>query len=1133
MSRMRKPTSLMFFLATALVFGQKGGGGGQSGGQGGQQNGASSSQGGSGGGSQGLQGLSYPVTEWSQLGLPNIKGPIRTYPNGRAVLCYKLATSNSSSTPFVLQPMTAAEVSGTGFDRPCGQDGLAESDSQGRKSCREQEEKASNRKHPKLLVDESQSHWNACSFLDQNHPLLMGQELVIGIEVSDLGLSGVNYNQLKALNINVVNQATSALNPSPLRPSFPGTSSGGSGGGSAGNYGGVDYGLPKGFWWIPAGRVVPGTDTFPHWEENHTYEKGDLVADEAGTHLYRAGRHFKTGLKPVDPFPARPRADRVKDGTIIWQEVNKPPDGVTAEEWRPAHPYLMGTVVKVKRSGIPDDTVHYIALAKFALADPTPTSVGNPNSAILAAATTISRILAKFGGEKYFYRAMSTGTSGNPKDPLSVEVIPRAIYLQWPYQLPGDIIPTFNVNLVYSPPMPGAPWQGDTYYPAGSVITSTTNNGHYYTALTGGFSSPEPNEPVLPADAPPVTQDGDVFWLDSGTSAPTTSGASQTGGGVAGGGGQGAGGSGSGGKAQLWIPRSHYALGDTIIDPRTGHYFTMVRSKAGISGNRPTTGTEPFPAIANQTILKDGDLLWLQLPPGVNPANVVTWSAKHFFDRDQEFRSYVNGLYYRMVGSTATTGNSGTNEPFTNPPVMQHFVDGNLAWMDSGATAPGSGRTWKPTTPFSLGDSAVGSDHKVYVVVGAGASGQSQPVAGTAPGQAGSLISDGDLLWMDLGRDASRSGWVPDHPYGLDAIVSGANGDAYQVVRFTAGVSGPPPADPSKTMPDLAILAQKTAIEAASQAVPSDNGITWLDRGVIRPIGITSTPGQWKANQQYSPGIVIFVPGIGNGRYYEASYEGPILSSGSRLPFANLTPQFPLTWQNSGTTAPSLVSGTPAPDQTVSLINLSLPQTHSLSYFNVAAGVLGVIQRPLTFGYVQATDKLKAANTTPATVPAAASGLAVDPATGCTTNGVTSAATLSYFCPARTGYAARVIDPVLMLTLYFPPVDAEQQWQINNVRNWIPGLSFGASLSNPTGYFYVGGSNEAGIRNVQIVWGLAWQKVAIGLANPLTQPVYGGLGTIPTVNTVSGFHRGLYLGITYNLANFIQSLGISAAKSTN
>jgi len=85
------------------------------------------------------------------------------------------------------------------------------------------------------------------------------------------------------------------------------------------------------------------------------------------------------------------------------------------------------------------------------------------------------------------------------------------------------------------------------------------------------------------------------------------------------------------------------------------------------------------------------------------------------------------------------------------------------------------------------------------------------------------------------------------------------------------------------------------------------------------------------------------------------------------------------------------------------------------------------------------------------------------------------------------------------------------------------------SLANPTTNFYVGGSMEAFIRNVQVFGGMAFQNVATGLGTLATQPAWGGLAPVPTVSIVSGFRRGFFVGMTYNLSGFVQSL-FSAAK---
>ena len=290
---------ILTVVLVAPAFAQKGGGqaGSQPNQQGSQASQGQSSQGGSG---QGLPGLTYAVDEWPLLGLPDVKGPVKTFTEGRAVICYKMAKTNSSAQPFVLQPLTQGEIKGTGFDRPC----KGESDHQGQGACKGSEAKLD-------------SHWNACTSLDENHPLLMGQELVVGIEVSDLGLSGVNVNQLKALNLNVTNQVSSPVNPSPVRPSFPSTSAGGGAGGgsAAGLAAGVAASAGIGDFWTPAGAVEPGTDTHPRWMPSTVYYKGDVVADFSGRHLYRAepSRDRKVCTVPGAPV-ATSRVSRRKRG---------------------------------------------------------------------------------------------------------------------------------------------------------------------------------------------------------------------------------------------------------------------------------------------------------------------------------------------------------------------------------------------------------------------------------------------------------------------------------------------------------------------------------------------------------------------------------------------------------------------------------------------------------------------------------------------------------------------------------------------------------------------------------------------------------------------------------------------------
>lgn len=1142
------------------------------------------------------------------------------------MLCYRLVNANSSAQPFILERLKAAEVTGTGFSRPCGEKGSGETDTEGRHQCMSKEVEAT-------------QHWNACSALGDRTPIVAGQTLVVGIDLSELSERGPNLDQLKLLTINVTNQQSTPLNPSPVRPTFPGNASGGAAGNSTGSAGEAEEAAGAGGWWAPAGTAPPGGANRGVWKDHTPYKTGDVVTDWTGRHYFTATANFNSGPLPYDPFPRQKRVDRVLDGSVIWQETNAPADSTNDPDfkkypmWGAQTSYAPGQVVRVERDEFLQEVFQQLqkatesfnlllqrAIEALPKQSPTlnqpPAAPGRgpatPNQApkpsnqpsdLDTLKLSLTPKPAQPGKTKppvenkthqpiwHFYAAISGGTSGPiPKDPLSITLIPRTIYLPWPYELPGDAIPTFSVSMVYSPPVPGAPWQGDTFYPAGSVVTSSSANGHYYVALTGGTSNAEPQEPKFPTDAPPSVQDGDLVWLDSGTTAPngpaTQGGAQQSGANP------------TAGKPQQWLPTTHYLLSDVIVDPYNGHYYSMVRATSGASGKAPAGSADPFPQIPTETTLRDGDLLWLQ----TDTAATQPWRAGHY-SIPATIRA-SNGLSYSLIGATAAAGKSGTAFPTSADARKQ---DGDVIWLDSGRSAAGP-VTWNKETLYSIGESVIAPGGKLYVMVGTagGNSGPSEPVTNVSGRPA--TVADGDLLWIDIGSappaGASFESWRPAYRYKLDAIVvaSGTNPHYYRLIRFTAGMSGPAPASPFQlasnnaaagqadprtgatrvidgtlvwakvdkgtpgkwephhpykkddiiyppdgsathdlwratnagssgdipAQPDFPIL-QASAVVEPGLEVPDGAVIKWADSGIIRPAGLApGEPRLWARKSPYEEGEVIFVPGTGNGRYYTALSAG---TTGDLSPFGFLARPFPVTWQNAGTTAPaSVASGQPA-DQTVSLINLALPQVHTLSYFNLSAGVIGTFTRTPTFGFVPSNSLTAVKGTSPFTTPKAATGLAVDPATGCTYDPPGSTTTpQTYFCPAQTGTGPRTIDPVLVLTTYFPPVDAERQWG-HTVRDFIPGLSLGASLSNPTGNFYVGGSNEVFVRNIQAFYGLAFQKVARGLGAATSQPTFGGLGTAPAVTTVQGFQKGFFVGVTYNLSGFIQTLFGGGAKS--
>jgi hypothetical protein len=227
----------------------------------------------------------------------------------------------------------------------------------------------------------------------------------------------------------------------------------------------------------------------------------------------------------------------------------------------------------------------------------------------------------------------------------------------------------------------------------------------------------------------------------------------------------------------------------------------------------------------------------------------------------------------------------------------------------------------------------------------------------------------------------------------------------------------------------------------------------------------------WKPNTAYWQTAIVY--SINKAQFYRAASTGRQLSADvSEEPNFPESDTFPrITWQDSGTVSPSVVaSGQPA-DQTLSLLNLTIPQTHSVAIYNLAFGVVYNSVKTPSFSV---------------------------------SNGST----------VQTG-TTPIVDPVVVFTAYvlhhWFPLDAESDWR---PRDLVPGLSFGLSLASPANNFYVGGSSEFFLRNVQVVYGLSIAKVPEAAA--------GTNGTNPS--TSQHFKKGVFGGLTFNVSGFIQGL---------
>lgn len=181
-------------------------------------------------------------------------------------------------------------------------------------------------------------------------------------------------------------------------------------------------------------------------------------------------------------------------------------------------------------------------------------------------------------------------------------------------------------------------------------------------------------------------------------------------------------------------------------------------------------------------------------------------------------------------------------------------------------------------------------------------------------------------------------------------------------------------------------------------------------------------------------------------------------------------------WVDIGVLPPSAVTSASATEIQPSAINLPLAQVHTLAYYNVDSGVYVSTIRVPSFAY-----------TTPTTL----------------NNGT----------PVQTS-STLLIDPVVTLTRYIWGFDAETK---EHLSDWKPGISLSFSLASPGSNFYIGGSSEI-LRYVQVGYGFAVAKV------PRLSPGTFAPSSSTTPTTTQVFAKGGYLGLTFNLSDFVKSL---------
>jgi len=194
------------------------------------------------------------------------------------------------------------------------------------------------------------------------------------------------------------------------------------------------------------------------------------------------------------------------------------------------------------------------------------------------------------------------------------------------------------------------------------------------------------------------------------------------------------------------------------------------------------------------------------------------------------------------------------------------------------------------------------------------------------------------------------------------------------------------------------------------------------------------------------------------------------------FPPASLSSQAlgPIEWQDVGTSPPALVTAGQSGDQTLAE-SYTLTQVHPKYYFNLSTGVVVSTIHSRSFGWQ--------------------------------TNYPGS------YTPIQTA-SNPIIDPVLFVTVYLKPMDAESPW---SEKDLFPAPTFGLSMSSPTTNFYLGFNSEVR-RYIQIALGASVASPA-RLANISVSTSNASPPATAQKVTMGGF-----AGVSFNLSGFIQTL---------
>lgn len=452
------------------------------------------------------------------------------------------------------------------------------------------------------------------------------------------------------------------------------------------------------------------------------------------------------------------------------------------------------------------------------------------------------------------------------------------------------------------------------------------------------------------------------------------------------------------------------------------------------------------------------------------------------------------------IGAGVTTTNLGKGPNQIYYVYWPNRIAGDVlptATITATYIPPVLGQRWEANTYYAPGSIVTPDatpDGHFYMTLVGGTSHATEPTwqhTAAYIEASGSPACQWQAVNSSLPATAFQSGqprvWAPNTQYApWTSVVSPTSGTVYIALRqCTSG----------NTIPLFALAPAVT-----EETVLNSDGKVQTGSAELTDTGQDSLPCTsltlfvWKPNTPVTTDMTLCDEKDNNRQYRvtTAGTTGPNRPNFAHKNAAIVDARVP-HWLDQGLVQPaSVASAAPTESSVTPLNGVPYPQTHSLSTYNLASGVVVSTIRTPSFAF----------------------------STALTTNNGT---------PVQTG-STLLVDPVIFLGRYLKPFDAENRERKGDILASTT-VNLGFSLSSPTNNFYLGASNEF-LRYIQFNYGFALARVPKLAADTFV------LSSATSPNTVQVFKKGAYFGLSFNISGFVQGLtgspssGSTTAKSS-